>query len=141
MMARVAPLTHVAIRTHDVDSTIDFYRRYAGLHIVHERADDVVRVVWLSSQPTDPEFVIVVLQMPYESQREPAPIDHLGFAVASREEVDAIGDLARSEGLLKWGPTDAGPIVGYIAMVRDPSGNTREFSFGQPIHPKELAAG
>jgi catechol 2,3-dioxygenase-like lactoylglutathione lyase family enzyme len=140
-MDRIAPLTHVAIRTHDIDGTIDFYRRYAGFHIVHERGDDEIRVVWLSSQPKDPEFVIVVLEMPHESQREPAPIDHLGFAVASRDEVDAIGDLARAEGLLKFGPIDAGPIVGYIVMVRDPSGNTCEFSHGQPIHPRDLPAG
>jgi hypothetical protein len=31
------------------------------------------------------------------------------------------------------------PIVGYFVMVRDPSGNVCEFSFGQPVDPAEIA--
>ena len=65
-------------------------------------------------------------------------MDHFGFDVASREDVDRIADLAKSEGILKYGPVHAGPIVGYFVMVRDPSGNTCEFSHGQPIRPADL---
>ncbi len=71
--------------------------------------------------------------MPHEAVREPGSTDHYGFAVESREEVDRIGELARSEKLLKYGPVYAGPVVGYLVMVRDPSGNTCEFSYGQSI--------
>jgi catechol 2,3-dioxygenase-like lactoylglutathione lyase family enzyme len=131
-------LTHVAVRSQDLDASIDFYRRYAGFGVVHEREDDGIRVVWISHELEDPDFVIVLLAMPHERMLEPAAVDHLGFAVASRAEVDRIAELAREEGLLKWGPVEAGPIVGYFAMVRDPSGNTCEFSFGQPIRPKDL---
>jgi hypothetical protein len=35
--------------------------------------------------------------------------------------------------------SDGGPIVGYFVMVRDPSGNVCEFSFGQPVDPAEIA--
>ena len=82
--------------------------------------------------------MIVVLAMPHEPFLEPSATDHFGFAVSSREDVDRIAELARAEGTLKWGPTDAGPIVGYFVMVRDPSGNTCEFSYGQPINPREI---
>ncbi len=133
-----APLTHVAVRTADMDASIDFYRRYTGYHIVHERVDNGIRVVWMSESPSDPHFVIVLLALPHERVSEPSPTDHLGFAVASREEVDRIAELAREERRLKWGPTEGGPIVGYFVMVRDPSGNTCEFSHGQPIHPRDL---
>jgi catechol 2,3-dioxygenase-like lactoylglutathione lyase family enzyme len=92
----------------------------------------------MSHRPQDPDFVIVLLEMDYEKPPEPNPMDHLGFAVRSREEVDRIGELARAEGTLRLGPTEGGPIVGYFVMVRDPSGNTCEFSFGQPIHPREI---
>ena len=126
-------MTHVAVRTHDIDASIDFYERYAGLHLVHAREDVGIRVAWLSHEPQRPSFAVVLLAMPHEKQHEPAPTDHFGFAVHSRDEVDRIADLARSEGLLKFGPTDAGKVVGYIAMVRDPSGNTCEFSFGQAL--------
>ncbi len=136
-----APMTHVAIRTTDLEASIEFYRLYAGLEIVHQREDAGTRVVWMSHEPKDPSFVIVLLAFPHEKIVEPSPNDHYGFAVASREEVDRIGELARSERRLKWGPQEGGPIVGYFVMVRDPSGNTCEFSHGQPINPKDLPAG
>jgi catechol 2,3-dioxygenase-like lactoylglutathione lyase family enzyme len=139
VLSRAAAMTHVAVRTTDFEASVDFYARYAGLRIVHQRADDGIPVAWLAARADDPEFVIVLLAMPYERPREPSATDHFGFAVASREDVDRVAALARAEGRLKWGPADAGPIVGYIALVRDPSGNTCEFSFGQPIHPKDLA--
>ena len=133
ILDKPSPMTHVAIRTTDIAGSVDFYQRYAGLHIVHEREDDGIRVVWLSHRAQDPDFVIVLLQMPHEPLREPGPTDHFGFTVSSRDDVDRLGEIARAEGKLKWGPVYAGPIVGYFVMVRDPSGNTCEFSYGQSI--------
>ncbi len=132
-LTRPARMTHVAVRTTRMDESLEFYRRYAALHVVHEREDDGIRVAWLSHRTHDPEFVIVLLEMPHEELLEPAAMDHFGFDVASREEVDSIAELARSEGRLKYGPVYAGPIVGYIVMLRDPSGNTCEFSHGQSL--------
>jgi catechol 2,3-dioxygenase-like lactoylglutathione lyase family enzyme len=133
-----AAITHIAIRTHDIGASVDFYRRYPGFAVTHERVDNGTRVVWMASEPDDPDFVIVLLQMPHEGVVEPGATDHYGFAVASREDIDRIAVLARSDGTLKYGPADLGPIVGYIVMVRDPSGNTCEFSHGQPIRTKDL---
>ncbi len=140
-LERPARMTHVAIRAPEIDRSISFYERYAGLSRVHEREDEGIRVVWLSDRTEDPEFVLVLLAMPHERLHEPAPTDHFGFDVGSREEVDRIAALANQEGILKFGPVYAGPIVGYFAMVRDPSGNTCEFSVGQPINPKSISAG
>ena len=137
-LSRPARMTHVAVRASDIDQSVAFYERYAGLMPVHEREDDGIRVVWLSHMREDPDFVVVLLAMPHEPMREPAATDHFGFDVGSRVEVDRIAALARDEGILKFGPVDAGPIVGYFAMVRDPSGNTCEFSHGQPINPRDL---
>jgi catechol 2,3-dioxygenase-like lactoylglutathione lyase family enzyme len=127
-----ATLTHVAIRTTDLASSVDFYRRYAGLEPVHERTDQGIRVAWLAGR-LDPDFAIVLLEMPYERPPEPGANDHLGFAVETRAEVDRVAELARADRCLKYGPADAGPIVGYIVLVRDPSGNTCEFSHGQSL--------
>jgi catechol 2,3-dioxygenase-like lactoylglutathione lyase family enzyme len=132
-------MTHVAVRTTDMEASLDFYRRYARLLVVHDRVDNGTRVVWISHRAEDPDFVIVLLTMAHEPVNEPCSMDHFGFAVSSREEVDRIAELGRSEDRLKWGPADGGPILGYLVMVRDPSGNTCEFSFGQPIRPRELA--
>ncbi len=134
-LTRPAAMTHIAVRTTRMKESIDFYQRYAALQIVHERVDNGIRVAWLSHRSEDPDFVIVLLEMPHEPTLEPASTDHFGFDVAAREDVDEIAELARSEGRLKYGPVYAGPIVGYFVMVRDPSGNTCEFSHGQPIKP------
>ena len=132
-MTRPARMTHVAVRTHDVDASIDFYRRYAGLCVAHERCDEGVRVVWLAEKPHDPSFVIVLMAMQHARAAEPCPTDHFGFDVDSRAEVDRIASLAEREGRLKLSARDLGPIVGYITLVRDPSGNTCEFSHGQSL--------
>lgn len=135
-------LTHIAVRTEDMEGSIDFYHRYAGFSITHERSDDGIRVVWLAFVEKDPDFVIVLLAMPHEAGREPGATDHFGFACASRADVDRVAELARREGRLKYGPVDAGPVVGYIVMVRDPSGNTCEFSYGQSIqNPGSTSSG
>ena len=37
-------LTHVARPCRDIDATVAFYRDFVGLHVVHEREDEGVRV-------------------------------------------------------------------------------------------------
>jgi catechol 2,3-dioxygenase-like lactoylglutathione lyase family enzyme len=131
-------LTHVALFVGDVDRSIDFYGRFAGLHVVHDRVDDGVRVVWLSEEVHDPEFVIVAIHLPPGQAAVPPHMAHFGFALASRAAVDAIAARGQTEGLLVQGPADAGRVVGYICMLHDPDGNLVEFSHGQPINPKHL---
>ena len=134
-----AHLTHVALFVRDTAATVGFYQRFAGLHIVHQRVDDGVRVVWLSEQTQDPEFVIVAITLAPGASSVPPQMAHLGYDVASRAAVDDIAARAAAEGVLVHGPADAGPIVGYFCMLRDPDGNLVEFSHGQPINPKHLA--
>ena len=133
-----ASLTHIALRASNVDDSIQFYRRYAGLNVVHDRTDDGTRVVWLSEVEEDPQFVIVVMGMPADEQQPLRPVDHLGFSVASRTEVDRLGALAEKEGSLVLAPVEYGPVVGYICEVSDPDGNVCEFSHGQPINPRHI---
>ena len=46
----------------------------------------------------------------------------------------------RADGVLMAEPVYAGPIVGYFCLLGDPDGNPVEFSYGQPIDPRRLAA-
>jgi len=135
-----ASLTHIALRSRDVQASVEFYRRYAGLHVVHDRTDDATRVVWLAEVTEDPAFVIVVMGMPADEQPAVRPVDHLGFAVPSRAEVDRLGAMAEQEGTLVLAPVEHGGVVGYICEVADPDGNVCEFSHGQPINPRHLPA-
>lgn len=130
-------LTHIALGVRDLDRTIAFYKKHVRLHVVHERAEAGHRVVWLGERERDVDFVLVLFQVAGPPPG-PTTLQHLGFAVGSREEVDAAAEAARADGVLDLGPTYAGPVVGYFCIVKDPDGNNVEFSFGQPINPREL---
>lgn len=125
--------THVALPATDLDASLAFYRDYAGLRVVHDRATrdpNVRRVLWLSDR-TRP-FVLVLLGMPEVGAPLGIPA-HLGIAVASRAAVDALAERARIEGRLALAPRDDGPPAGYWCLVRDPDGHMVEFAFGQEV--------
>jgi len=44
-------LTHVALTARDLDASIAFYGKYAGMAVVHRRVREGVRSVWLSTTP------------------------------------------------------------------------------------------
>jgi catechol 2,3-dioxygenase-like lactoylglutathione lyase family enzyme len=131
--------THVALRVKDLARSVAFYGKYPGLVVCHERVDEGTRVVWLAERAEDPAFVFVLIPMPHAEVERPG-VHHFGFTVESRVAVDAVAATARGDGILREGPRDAGPVVGYFCVVEDPDGNWVEFSFGQPINPRELPA-
>ena len=100
-----------------------------------------MEVAWLSDRsPTDELSFVMVLQegtahnLPGATPQLPlGPISHLGFALASREEVDAVAVEAEKGGLLKFRPTFLNPYAGYLCIVSDPDGHMVEFSHGQAL--------
>ena len=67
-------------------------------------------------------------------ERASGTLQHLGYALATRAEVDAAAAHAREAGLLRVEPHYAGPIVGYFCIVADPDGNLVEM-IELPEHP------
>ena len=130
-------ITHVALPVTDLSASLDFYGRYARMHVVHRRtdADSGTSVAWISDL-TRP-FVLVLI----ETQAADAPPDgrlggaycHIGLGVAMREEVDDLCSRARAEQRTVLGPIDSGPPVGYWAYIVDPDGHNLEISFGQEV--------
>ncbi len=124
--------THIALTSKDIDASIKFYAEYANMKVVHERMREPPggKVVWLSDR-TRP-FVIVLA---HSDSPTPilGPFAHLGIGCSSKEEVDALCDRARKEGILAKEPIDSGYPVGYWAFLRDPDGHTLELSYGQEI--------
>jgi catechol 2,3-dioxygenase-like lactoylglutathione lyase family enzyme len=125
-------LTHVALPVTDLEASLDFYRRFADMDVVHRRRDEDSdgEVVWVSDR-TRP-FVIVLIE-------HDAPVggltgfSHLGIGCETRREVDRRCELARDEGRTVLGPLDSGPPVGYWAFITDPDGNNLELSHGQEV--------
>lgn len=125
-------LTHVALPVADLDASLAFYRKYAALERVHERADAETgsRVAWISDGRRP--FVVVLIQSG-KVESPLLPLAHLGVGVASREEVDRAAAEARREGYECYGPVDAGEPVGYFALISDPDRHTLEVSHGQEV--------
>ena len=124
-------LTHIALPVADAEASIEFYRRYAELQVVHDRIDPDSgdRVVWLGDL-TRP-FVVVLIQMPVSHQL--GGLAHLGVGCESRAVVDERSRDAKGEGREVFGPTDSGPPVGYWAIIADPDGHNLELSHGQEV--------
>ena len=122
---------HITINCRDIDASVEFYTSLCGLLIVRDRRVEGRHNVWLGpvTKPgEDPTFVLVIVQ-----DEVKARLDHFGFQCDSRGEVDQIAERARQQNILVQEPLDAGGVVGYFAMVRDPDGHVVEFTYGQPL--------
>lgn len=123
--------THITLPASKLDGTIDFFTRVCGLALVRDRRAEGGANVWLGPPPAaggQPEFVVV-----FRQGEVIEPFNHFGFQCATRAEVTAIADQARRDGTLVTGPIDAGGCVGYLVIVREPSGHLVEFTHGQPL--------
>lgn len=129
-------LTHLALHVRDAGKALEFYREWCGLRVVHERDAAGSPVVWLAEAGAAPTFVLVLIPGGSPRPQEPDDYGHIGFAMASRAEVDAVAARAAAAGVLLWPPREEPYPVGYYCGVRDPDGRAVEFSFGQPLGPR-----
>ncbi|MEE8273515.1 MAG: VOC family protein [Alphaproteobacteria bacterium] len=127
--------THLALHVHDLEACIAFYRNFCGLSQCHERGEGGDRVVWLAEPGRESEFIFVLLGGGPGRDQAANDYSHMGFALASRAEVDAVAERARKAGCLAWPSREEPYPVGYYCGVRDPDGNFVEFSYGQPLGP------
>jgi catechol 2,3-dioxygenase-like lactoylglutathione lyase family enzyme len=123
-------LSHVALVVADLEASIAFYGRYAGLEVVHRRGEPGREVAWITDG-TRP-FALVLIEREQVDVRL-GGTTHLGVGCASRSEVDRLCALARADGCLISGPDEVGPPVGYMALLRDPNGHNLELAYGQQV--------
>ncbi|MFM8236163.1 MAG: VOC family protein [Actinomycetota bacterium] len=125
-------VTHVALPVTDLDTAVVFYERYAAMRVVHQRGEQGAgRVAWVGDLTR--AFVLVLIETDRVDHPLTGDLSHIGRAVGSRAEVDALCAAARAEGRAVTGPHDDGPPVGYWAIVADPDGHNLEVAFGQEV--------
>jgi catechol 2,3-dioxygenase-like lactoylglutathione lyase family enzyme len=138
--------THVALPVTDLDRSIEFYTTVTPLVLVTRNVDSNGEGAWLSNKnQVDSPFVLVLAQFkpeigarfgirPGEKATTLAPFAHIGIELPNREDVDAVAAKARQQGALEWEPMDMAAHIGYICAVKDPDGNTIEFSHNQKVY-------
>jgi catechol 2,3-dioxygenase-like lactoylglutathione lyase family enzyme len=131
-----ATFTHVALHVRDLAACVAFYRDFCGLEVVHERGEaGEPHAVWLAQKGREREFIFVLLPGGPGRDQGERDYSHFGFALDSRDAVDAIAAKAEAAGCLLWAPREEPYPVGYYCGLRDPDGNAVEFSYGQPLGP------
>ena len=126
-------LTHIALHVDALDACIDFYQRYCGLQVADDQVRGGRRVVLLAEPGREAEFVIQLLGGGEDRPAAPENEGHFGFAVDSREAVDAAVAMGRAEGIIVFEPEDIPFPIGYLCGLRDPNGNTVEIGYGHLI--------
>ena len=126
-------LDHIAMLTADAGRAAQFYCDWVGMEVIHDRREPGHRVMWVRMKGDPAALIIVFIE---SDNQEPKPahagrMDHLGYHVTTRADVDAIAERARAAGILVDEPQYAGPVVGYFCMIKDPDGNVVEFSCDQ----------
>jgi catechol 2,3-dioxygenase-like lactoylglutathione lyase family enzyme len=132
-------LTHLALWVSDIDASIEFYLKYAGMSVLTQRQEKTgSRVAWISD---DTQRLVLVLLEPFRMplrkrfmialMRRIRPPAHIGVECTTRDEIQQLCDMARSEGVLRKPPVDRGGSIGFVGFISDPDGNDLELSFGQ----------
>ena len=126
-------LTHLALHVSDIGRSIDFYKFFCQLELVHERTGKKEKTIWLAENKKNYSFVLVLIGGGCKKQHQIDDYTHIGFSVNSKGDVDSISKLAREKSCLLWPATQAPYPVGYYCGLVDPDGYTVEFSYDQPI--------
>ncbi|MDQ3897112.1 MAG: VOC family protein [Actinomycetota bacterium] len=132
--AKSVRLTHLGLPVTDLDKSITFYEKWAGMK-VQERPNpkESGGITGARLSQKGGSFVISLLELPVQNALPMPGVMHLGFECESRAQVDKIATDAKKAGILISGPQDSGPDLGYQAYISDPDGNNLEFSFGQKV--------
>ena len=123
--------THITITVSDLDRAVEFYARWCKLSVLRDRRSDGGSTVWLGYTPLTDEFPVFVLVLMQGTVTD--RLDHFGFQCDTRAEVEGAAAEAERLGILAEPLTDAGGVVGYFAVIRDPDGHLIEFTHGQPL--------
>ena len=133
--------THIALCVKDIDASIAWYERFTHLRLLQRGEDKDGKNAWLGdANLPDSPFILVLGQFfeghdPFAPAPHPplGPFAHIGIELPTKEAVDEVAGRARTEGCLALGPLQMPKQIGYVCFIKDPDGNTIEFSYDQGV--------
>ncbi len=133
--------THLAIAVKDVEATIAWYENFTHLSVLARHEDVDGKNVWLGDKSAKHNPFILVAGQFYEGHDPFAPsphmplgpFAHIGIELPSKTDIDAMAEKGREAGCLAYGPVQMPKEIGYICFLKDPDGNTIEFSYDQGV--------
>jgi len=139
-----ATWTHIAFAVKDIDASIAWYEKFTHLRVLARDEDEDGKNVWLGDSATvKSPFVLVLGQFnegkdPFAPTPHPpmGPFAHIGIELPTKEAIDEVAAKAKEVGCLALGPRQMKKRIGYICFVKDPDGNTIEFSHDQGVYEK-----
>ena len=136
--------THIALKVNNVDATVAWYERFTHLKVLDRHEDDAGRNAWIGDPARkDSPFVLVVGE--FFAGKDPfapaphhpmGPFAHIGIELPTRAAVDEVAAKGKAAGCLALGPMQMPKHIGYICFLKDPDGNTIEFSYDQGVYEK-----
>ena len=134
-MAAEIGFTHVALPVTDIDRSIAFYERWAGMKVIDRLEDPKSGAKAARMRDGHSAFAVALVQNGQPVDHHLAGLGHLGIGLADRETVDQLSAEADRDGCLRRGPIDSGYPLGYWSFLSDPDGHQLELSHGQNVKP------
>ena len=136
--------THLALCVSDIEASIAWYSKHTHLEVLARNEDDNGHGVWMGD-PSNAESPFILVMAEFFEGKDPfapaehapiGPFAHIGIEMPEREDIDNIAALGKEGDCLAFGPTEMPAPIGYICFLKDPDGNTVEFSFDQGVYEK-----
>ena len=139
-----AAWTHIALAVKDVEASVAWYEKFTHLRVIARHQDEDGKNAWLGDSATAKSPFILVLGQFFEGHDPFAPAPHppmgpfahMGIELPTREAIDKVAAMGKEAGCLALGPKQMPKHIGYICFLKDPDGNTIEFSCDQGVYEK-----
>ena len=79
----------------NLDTSTAFYQDFWCLEIVHAQGEAQDRVVWMTQPGKANDFIFVFMTGDVCPPQEPRDFSHFGFALESRDAIDALAERGR----------------------------------------------
>ena len=116
---------HVALSVHDIDKSADWYARLLELTVVAEVEEPAPMKIFMTPQGQAIDLRQDPAVTPERFTQEHVGLDHVGFVVADRAELDGWLERLREHGVEESGIEESS--FGWHLNFRDPDGIPLEF--------------